>query len=203
MKTIQKTSGVSSSEKRFSMGRTIRFAIGISVGMLLAGPAFAQYGGGTGTGTGSTGSSTPSYGSGKAIGIGVGAAAGGAVVLYLIIHQGSSLTGCVQSGNDGLTLVTDKDKKSYRLLPGGADVQPGEKVELRGKKSQAGTTGQSFQPKKLVKNLGACGTPSASAGDLSPLPQYIPRTKLRCSRYTSPVWGSRAWKFGPASNNTQ
>jgi hypothetical protein len=164
MKTTQRTSGESSAEKGFFMGRMIRFAMAIPVAMLLAGPAFAQYG----TGTGSTGSSTPSYGSGKAIGIGVGAAAGGAVVLYLIIHQGSSVTGCVQSGNDGLSLVSDKDKKSYRLLPGGADVQPGEKVELRGKKSQAGTTGQSFQPKKLVKNLGACGTPSASTGDVSP-----------------------------------
>jgi hypothetical protein len=167
MKTIQKMMCLPHVEKKFLTRRVFRIAMGVSIAMLLAGPAFAQYGGGTGTGTGSTGSGTPSYGSGKAIGIGVGAAAGGAVVLYLIIHQGSSVTGCVQSGNDGLTLVTDKDKKSYRLLPGGADVQPGEKVELRGKKTQAGTTGQSFQPNKLVKNLGACGSPSASAAGLS------------------------------------
>ena len=151
-------------EKGFLIGRMIRSALGISVAMLLTSPAFAQYGGGMGTG--STGSSTPSYGSGKAIGLGVGAAAAGAGVLYLALHHAGSVTGCVESGNDGLNLVTDKNKKSYRLLPGGADVQPGERVELQGKKSRAGATGQSFQPKKLVKNLGTCGAPPASAASL-------------------------------------
>jgi hypothetical protein len=169
MKTTKKTFNVSCIVKEFLTRRAIRLAVGISVAMLLAGPAFAQYGGGgmgTGsTGTGSTGYGSPSYGSGKAIGIGVGAAAGGAAVLYLAVHHGSSVTGCVQSGDDGLTLV-DSKKKLYRLLPGGADLLPGEMVELKGKKSQAGATGETFQPKKLVKNLGACGTPSVSADDL-------------------------------------
>jgi hypothetical protein len=123
---------------------------------------------GTGTGTGTTGTGTtygsPSYGSGKAIGIGVGAAAGGAAVLYLALHHAGSLTGCVQSGNDGLVLVDNKNK-SYRLVPGGADLVPGERVQLRGKKSSGDATGQSFQPKKLVKHLGSCGMPSASMKD--------------------------------------
>ena len=150
-----------------------RIAVGISLALALAGTAFAQYGGGgggmgTGTGTGTTGTGTtygsPSYGSGKAIGIGVGAAAGGAAVLYLALHHAGSLTGCVQSGNDGLVLVDNKNK-SYRLMPGGADLVPGERVQLRGKKSSGDATGQSFQPKKLVKNLGSCGMPSASMKD--------------------------------------
>ena len=149
-----------------------RIAVGISLALALAGTALAQYGGGggmgTGTGTGTTGTGTtygsPSYGSGKAIGIGVGAAAGGAAVLYLALHHAGSLTGCVQSGNDGLVLVDNKNK-SYRLVPGGADLVPGERVQLRGKKSSGDATGQSFQPKKLVKNLGSCGMPSASMKD--------------------------------------
>jgi len=58
--------------------------------MLLAGPAFAQYGGG-GMGTGSAGNGSPSYGSGKAIGIGVGAAAAGAACFtWLCIAGGPS-----------------------------------------------------------------------------------------------------------------
>ncbi len=169
MKTTKKTFGVPSIVKEFLMGRALRLAVGISLAMLLAGPAFAQYGGGgmgTGsTGTGSAGYGSPSYGSGKAIGIGVGAAAAGAGVLYLALHRGSSVTGCVQSGDDGLILVDDK-KMSYRLLPGGADLLPGERVEIRGKKSLAGATVHTLQPKKLVKNLGSCGTPSASVDDL-------------------------------------
>jgi hypothetical protein len=117
-------------------------------------------------GTGSAGNGSPSYGSGKAIGIGVGAAAAGAGVLYLALHRGRSVTGCVQSGDDGLILVDDK-KMSYRLLPGGADLLPGERVEIRGKKSHAGATVHTLQPKKLIKNLGSCGMPSASVDDLS------------------------------------
>lgn len=166
MKLTEKIVGVRNLKKVFSIGEVIRFTAGISLALALAGTAFAQYGGGGGmgtgtTGTGSTGYGSPSYGSGKAIGIGVGVAAAGAGALYLALHHAGSVTGCVQSGDDGLTLVDDK-KKSYRLMSGGLDLVPGERVELRGKKSQAGATGQSFQPKKLVKNLGSCGTPSAS-----------------------------------------
>ena len=160
MKTNQKTIGIPHEEKGFLIGRVIRFAVGIPLALLLSIPAYAQYGGG-GVGTGS-----PSYGSGKAIGLGVGAAAAGAGVLYLALHHASSVTGCVQNGNDGLSLVEEKNKKSYVLLPGGADLLPGERVELKGKKGKAGATGQTFQAKKLVKNLGTCGTPSASAANL-------------------------------------
>jgi hypothetical protein len=173
MKSAEKIMGVPNLKKLFHIDEVIRFTVGISLALVLAGPAFAQYGGGGvgmgtgGTGTGSTGYGSPSYGSGKAIGIGVGVAAAGAGVLYLALHHAGSVTGCVQSGNDGLTIVDDK-KKSYRIMPGGADLVPGERVELRGKKSQADATGQSFQAKKLVKNLGSCGTPSASVEDHSP-----------------------------------
>src|SRR5258708_6199739 len=170
MKTKEKIMRMCSLTKIFRGKETIRFAVGISLALALAGPAFAQYGGGgagMGGGTGTTGTATPSYGtSGKAIGIGVGAAAGGAAVLYLALHHAGTVTGCVQSGDDGLTIVDDK-KKTYRLMPGGADLVPGERVELRGKKSSADGAGQSFQPKKLVKNLGSCGAPSASSDSLS------------------------------------
>jgi hypothetical protein len=170
IKTTKKTVCVPGIVKEYLRGRAFRLAMGISVALLVASPAFAQYGGGGmgggSTGTGSTGYGSPSYGSGKAIGIGVGAAAAGAGVLYLAWHRGSSVTGCVQPGDDGLILVDDK-KMSYLLLPGGADLLPGERVEIRGKKSLAGATVHTFQPKKLVKNLGSCGTSSASVDDLS------------------------------------
>src|ERR1700676_5268238 len=174
---------VSTSTKVFRSNKVIRFAVGISLALALAGPAFAQYGGGgmgggTGTGTGTTGTGTtygsPSYGSGKAIGIGVGAAAGGAAVLYLALHHAGSVTGCVQSGNDGLVLIDNKNK-SYRLMPGGADLVAGERVELRGKQSAADGAGQSFQPKKRGKNRGSCSAPSGSAQDRSPSISLMPK----------------------------
>jgi hypothetical protein len=155
MSTGQEITSVPRRSEGFFIARAIPFALRVSVILFFSIPAFAQYGGGgTGMGTGS-----PSYGSGKAIGIGIGAAAAGGVGLYLALHHGSSVTGCVQSGNDGLLLTDEKNKKTYSLLPGGADLKPGEKVELKGKKSNEAGAGQTFQATKLVKNLGECGRP--------------------------------------------
>jgi hypothetical protein len=71
-------------------------AMKCAVIILVALPAFAQYGGTTGMG-----SSTPSYGHGAAIGIGVGAAAAGAGAIYFVTHRSSRVTGCVVKGDGG------------------------------------------------------------------------------------------------------
>ena len=126
--------------------------------LLLSAPAFAQYGGGTGTGGMGTGSTAPGYGygSGKAIGIGVGAAAGGAAVLYLALRHRGSMTGCVQGGDDALSVVDDKNHQTYSLLNGSGDLKSGERVQLKGKRSKDGNGAQTFEVSKVVKNLGAC-----------------------------------------------
>jgi hypothetical protein len=168
MSGIQKVAGARTMACGFRIRSIIQSVLGVSVCMLLAGPAFAQYGGGgTGTGTGSSSSPNYSYGSGKAIGIGVGAAAGGAAVLYLALRHRGTVVGCVEPASDGMNLVQDKNKKTFHLLAGGADLQPGEHVQVQGKKSDSGAMGESFQAKKLVKNLGACGAPAASSSSLS------------------------------------
>src|SRR5215469_11865155 len=111
MSGTQKMISTLRGEKPFLIGTVIRFVAGISLTLLLSGPAFAQYGGG-GMGTGTSGSGTPSYGapsygSGKAIGIGVGAAAA-VVGIALYVHhrhntanaarsQASHMIGCTQS----------------------------------------------------------------------------------------------------------
>jgi hypothetical protein len=166
MNDVLKATVVRPGPKTF-LRRCTRLSIGIPVALLLSVPLYAQYGGGTGgtggtmgTGTG-TGSSTPSYGHGKAIGIGVGAGAAGAVGLYLLMHRGSSVTGCVRSGDDGLRLTDDKTKHTFSVLPSGTALVPDQHVQLRGKivKNKAGA--ESFQAKKLVKNLGACSAPAS------------------------------------------
>lgn len=154
--------------------RSVRLAAAISMASLLSVSLFAQYSGtmgssggmgtsgtmGSGGRTGSVtyggGSSTPGYGKGKAIGIGVGAGAAGIVALYLVIHRGSSITGCVLTGDDGLRLTDDKTKRSYALYPSGAALVPGEHVQLKGKILKTNSGEQDFEAKKLVKNLGAC-----------------------------------------------
>jgi hypothetical protein len=129
---------------------TAQLTRGILLTLLLSVPAFAQYPGGGGSGT-------PTYGSGKAIAVGAAAAAG-AGVLYLTLHHRGSLTGCVQGGDDGFSLVDDKNHQTYSLFPSSTDLKSGERVELRGKKSKGGKGTQTFQVSKIVKNLGACST---------------------------------------------
>jgi len=135
--------------------RATRLVSGILVTLFLSGPSFAQYGGSTG------GGSAPSYGSGKAIGLGVGAAAAGAGVLYLTLRHRGLVTGCVQTGNDGLSFVDDKKHQTYSLISGSTDLKPGERVELKGNKSKEKAGTETFRATKIVKNLGDCSTQSA------------------------------------------
>jgi hypothetical protein len=151
------------------MGQAIRLA----AILLLAASAYAQYGGGGTTGTmgtpGSTGtSSTPSYGHGKAIGIGVGAAAAGVGAVYLMTHRGSKISGCVETADDGLHLTDDKTKRTLALVPGSADIKPGERVELKGKIKKNAAGDQSFLVKTVAKDLGDCHA-QASGAAASPL----------------------------------
>lgn len=146
----------------------VRLALSISLMFLLADQASAQYPGGPGGMPGATapGYTPPNggYGTGKAIGIGVGAAAGVAV-LYLALHHQGAVTGCVRSAGDGVNLVDEKNKKTYLIVPGSVSLKPGERVQLRGRKSkdEAGTL--TLQPTKMVKNLGACSAEPASKAD--------------------------------------
>jgi hypothetical protein len=143
-----------------------KMALGIFLATFLSSSAFAQYGsGGTGMGTGTPG--TPGYvppkngyGSGKAVGIGVGAAAG-VGVLFLALHHHGAVTGCVRQTDDGLRLVDEKKNKSYSLEPGSVDVKAGDRVQLKGKKSSGTAGAEMFEPTKVVKNFGSCGTQAA------------------------------------------
>ena len=146
---------------------SLRLALGICLTAALSASAFAQYGtGGTGTGTGTPGYVPPKggYSSGKAIGIGVGAAAGGAVALFLVMHHHGAVTGCVRKTDDGLSLVDEKKNKSYSLEGSSVALNPGDKVELKGKKSSGAAGNQMFEASKVVKNLGSCSAdPAATA----------------------------------------
>jgi hypothetical protein len=141
--------------------RLMRPGIRLAVILLLSATAYAQYGGGgMGGTTGTTGtagtSSTPSYGHGKAIGIGVGAAAAGVGAVYLMTHRASKITGCVETADDGLHLTDDKTKRTLTLLPGAANIKPGERVELKGKIKKNAAGDQSFLVKTVAKDLGQC-----------------------------------------------
>ena len=142
-----------------------RWALPVGLTLVLSCQALAQYpgGGGTGMGTGSTGPGyTPpngGYGSGKAIGIAAGAAAG-VGVLFLALHRGGAVTGCVRPTSDGLRLVDEKQNKTYLIAPESIALKPGEVVQVKGKKSTDRNGISSFQAKKVVKSLGTCSVDS-------------------------------------------
>ena len=139
------------------LSKGLRVAV---VTLAACGCAFAQYGGGTGgtggTGTTSNGSYTPgskSYGNGAAIGAGVGAAAGGAGLLFLVLHhRHAPVVGCVAP--DGKTLTADKGKHTYQLT--GEPVTAGEHVSVVGKRSKGGSGIDELNVASVKKDLGQC-----------------------------------------------
>jgi len=131
--------------------------------LLLSTAAFGQYGpGGTVGSVPESPSTTPSYGHAKTIGIGVGAAAAGVGAVYLLTHRASKVTGCTQMADDGLHLTDEKTKRTLALLPGPANINAGERVELKGKIRKNPAGDQSFLVKTVAKDFGACHTQASA-----------------------------------------
>jgi hypothetical protein len=131
--------------------------------MALAAPsARAQYGGGGGTSTGGTGTSpSGGYGGGGKTAALVAAYAAGGTALYLyLLKRPTNIAGCVTESTQGLQIVNDKDKQTYLLDSPQLALQPGTRVEIRGKKSKYGAT-RKFTAKKLVREVGTCDTATA------------------------------------------
>jgi hypothetical protein len=167
---MDRVSTVCSGQLRCFLTRNLlRLVLGFSLALLMSSQAAAQYGGGGGTGGGGTGTgtyTTPSggYSSAKGAGIGAGAAAG-VGVLFLALHYHGRVTGCVEPADDGLRFLDEKNNVTYSLVPGDVYVKPGQRLELKGKKSKNDAGTETFTAKKLIKDLGACkASPSASSG---------------------------------------
>jgi hypothetical protein len=81
------------------------------------------------------------------------------VLTVLAINQAKhrTITGCVNSGENGMFVTNEKDKHVYALSGNTAGVKPGERVTLMGKKitSSAGTT-VAWETKKVSRDFGAC-----------------------------------------------
>jgi hypothetical protein len=84
--------------------------------------------------------------------IGVGAVVG--VGIYLIHRGHTSLTGCVQQTDDGLSL-TAKDGKTYELENAPSEVKAHRRLSLRGHKINA-TSGHVFRVDHVSRDYGAC-----------------------------------------------
>jgi hypothetical protein len=80
------------------------------------------------------------------------------VVAVLVIHKGSekrTVTGCVKSGADGMTVIDDGDKRLYVLSGDTTGVNPGERLRLQGRKTKNGKT-LVWETRKVSSDLGVC-----------------------------------------------
>ncbi len=144
----------------FLFGNLQRATVMLTLLALIPATAIAQYGGGMGGGTGPYPAGThPSYGSKGAVIGGVAGGAAGAGLLYFALRNRATLTGCV--GGDGDKLVNEKDNRTYTLANKGDALRPGERVEVRGKKTKDESGEPVFQVHKMTKDLGSC-TPTTA-----------------------------------------
>ena len=108
---------------------------------------------------------SPNYSSkGKVIGITAGAVAAGVGLTYWALHNRPSLVGCVQREGDNVGITSDKDGKLYRLRADSTvTVKPGERVALKGKKSESTAGAEYFLATKVVKDYGDCTSSAANS----------------------------------------
>jgi hypothetical protein len=86
-----------------------------------------------------------------AVGVGIGVG-----VFLLIHHHSSSITGCTTSNENNLTLVGEGDQLTYALSGDIADIKPGDRVHVSGKKSKDSAGKHTFTVGKVVKDYGPC-----------------------------------------------
>ena len=86
------------------------------------------------------------------VAVGVGAAVG--VGIYLIHRSHTSLTGCVQQTDNGLSL-TARDGNNYELVNAPSEVKARKRLSLRGHKTKA-TSGRAFRVDHVSRDYGAC-----------------------------------------------
>src|ERR1035438_2959043 len=81
-------------------------------------------------------------------------------VAVLVVHESAkkrTITGCVTSGDNGMSVTDEKDKRLYALSGDTAGVKPGERMTLRGKKFKSNEGKPPFwETKKIVKDFGVC-----------------------------------------------
>ena len=102
---------------------------------------------------------------GTIAGVVVGVLAAVVIVAYVVVHESSkkrTITGCVIRGENGMSLTDEKDKRSYALSGNTADIKPGDRMSLQGKKIKPKDAGKPvvWETRTISKDFGACQPPA-------------------------------------------
>jgi hypothetical protein len=78
--------------------------------------------------------------------------------IYYGVHRSHMLTGCAVSGAHGLELRNQGERRSYALAGNVADIQPGKRVRVSGKKGKplGKDAPRTYVVQKLQKDYGSC-----------------------------------------------
>jgi hypothetical protein len=119
-----------------------------SLCVILASPARAQA------------KSLSSLGRNIVIGI-VAVAAAVVVITVVVVHESTkkrTITGCINSGENGMSVTDEKDKRIYALSGNTSGVKSGDRATLHGKKVNPNGVSKSltWEINKETKNFGAC-----------------------------------------------
>ncbi len=97
---------------------------------------------------------------GTIVGAIVGIVAAVVVVTVVAIHESSkkrTITGCVSSGENGISVRDEKDKRIYVLSGNTAGIRTGDRITLSGKKvNPKGAGTLIWEAKRVAKNFGPC-----------------------------------------------
>jgi hypothetical protein len=97
---------------------------------------------------------------GTIVGVVVGVVAGVAVIAILAVHYSKkrTITGCVNSGATGMTVTDEKDKQIYALSGDTANIKPGDRMTLQGKKARSKRSDKTlvWDATKVTKDFGVC-----------------------------------------------
>jgi hypothetical protein len=83
------------------------------------------------------------------------------VIIVVVVHESKkkrTVTGCVTSGANGMSVTDEKDKRIYALTGNTADIKTGDRFTLHGKKvnPKGSSAPLAWQVNKETKDLGAC-----------------------------------------------
>jgi hypothetical protein len=83
------------------------------------------------------------------------------VITVVIVHESRkkrTVTGCVTSGANGMSVTDEKDKRIYALSGNTSDIKPGDRVTLHGKKvnPKDANAPLAWEVNKETKDFGAC-----------------------------------------------
>jgi hypothetical protein len=91
----------------------------------------------------------------EAVGVVVGVGAAIGVGIYFAVHANHSITGCTVAAAGGIQL--QQDQQTWSLMGSIADIKPGERVRVSGKKQKkVAAAPRSFLVENLAKDYGPC-----------------------------------------------